>query len=318
MGIYPSYSCKFEYDDYNQGMHPVQSKEWGEFRAKAGNKISRVKDLLVVWSRIPGTVWYFGTLLKSRMPTKEDIKRLRDEAIKIGGVGIRIEPDVLKSAQRKVLSAQLVRGRRFFTPKTFWLDLKKSEEQLLAAMHPKARYNIRLAEKHGVEIVEDNSAAAFEKFWELTDQTAKRQGFYAHDKRYFELMWATLKNKIAHLFVAKYQGEILAAWIIFKHGDKIYYPYGASSETHRELQAPSLMMWKTALWGKDQGCKIYDLWGVEEGKGFTDFKAKFGPKTVEFVGTYDLIINPPLYWAFRIMEWIRWQILGRARHTRAT
>ena len=299
-------------------MHPVQSKEWGEFRAKAGNKISWVRDLLVVWSRIPGTAWYFGTLLKSRMPNKEDIKRLRDEAIKIGGVGIRIEPDVLKSAQRKVLSTQLVRGRRFFTPKTFWLDLTKSEETLLAAMHSKARYNIRLAEKHGVEVIEDNSDAAFEKFWELTDQTAKRQGFYAHDKRYFELMWETLKEKIAHLFVAKYQGEVLAPWIIFKYGDKIYYPYGASSDAHRGLQAPSLMMWKTALWGKSQGCKIYDLWGVEEGKGFTNFKVKFGPKIVEFVGTYDLIVNSLLYWLFRITEELRWLILGSLRHTRAT
>ena len=301
----------------------MQSKEWGEFRAKAGNKVSWVKDLLVVWSMIPKTPWYFGTLLKSRIPTKEDIKRLRDEAIKIGGVGIRIEPEVIKGSRFKTdfvalreQGSGLVRGRRFFTPKTFWLDLTKSEEELLAAMHPKARYNLRLAEKHGVIVEEDNSDAAFEKFWTLTDQTAKRQGFYAHDKRYFELMWETLKTKIAHLFVAKYQGEILAAWIIFKYDNKIYYPYGASSDQHRELQAPSLMLWKTAIGGKSHGCKVYDLWGVEEGKGFTDFKAKFGPKTVEFVGTYDLIIRPPLYWAFRIMEWIRWQILGRARHMR--
>ncbi|KKS33225.1 MAG: FemAB family protein [Candidatus Amesbacteria bacterium GW2011_GWA2_42_12] len=216
-----------------------------------------------------------------------------------------------------------MKGRRFFTPKTFWLDLSKSEEQLLAAMHPKARYNIRLAEKHGVKIEEDNSDAAFEQFWKLTDQTSKRQGFYAHDKKYLELMWSVLRQgyggqgPIAHLFVARYEGEILAAWIIFKYDGKIYYPYGSSSETHREVMAPSLMLWETARWGKSQGCKIYDLWGVEEGKGFTDFKLKFGPKTVEFVGTYDLIINPPLYWMFRITEWIRWQILGRARHTRA-
>ena len=293
-------------------MHPVQSREWGEFREKAGNKISWVKDLLVVWSNIPKTPWYFGTLLKSRMPKLEDIKRLRDEAIKVGGVGIRIEPDV----QKGKMPEGLVRGRRFFTPKTFWLDLTKDEEQLLAAMHPKARYNIRLAEKHGVIIEEDNSATAFEEFWKLTDQTAKRQGFYAHDKKYFTLMWNALKEKVAHLFVAKYQGEILAAWIIFKYDDKIYYPYGASSDQHRELQAPSLMLWKTAMWGKAQECKIYDLWGVEEGKGFTDFKIKFGPKTVEFVGTYDLIINPLLYWVFRLMEWIRWQILDSLRHTR--
>ena len=293
-------------------MHPMQSPEWEEFRSKAGNKVSRVKDLLVVWSRIPKTPWYFGTLLKSRIPKPEEIKRLRDEGIKIGGIGIRIEPDV----QKGKMPEGLIRGRRFFTPRTFWLDLTKNEGQLLAAMHPKARYNIRLAEKHGVIIEEDNSDAAFEKFWELTDQTAKRQGFYAHDRKYFSLMWSALKEKIAHLFVAKYQGEILAAWIIFKYDDKIYYPYGASSDQHRELQAPSLMLWKTAVWGKAQGCRIYDLWGVEEGKGFTDFKVKFGPETVEFVGTYDLIINPLLYWVFRLMEWIRWQILDSLRHTR--
>lgn len=291
-------------------MHPVQSKEWGEFRAKTGNKLSRVKDLLVVWSRIPKTPWYFGTLLKSRVPNERDIDVLAKEGKRIGGVGIRIEPD----AQKGKISKRLVRGRRFFTPKTFWLNLTKSEEQLLAAMRPKARYNIRLAEKKGVEVVEDPTA--FGEFLKLMKETEVRQGFYAHDKRYFELMWETLKEKIAHLFVAKYQGEILAAWIIFKYDNKIYYPYGASSDQHRELQAPSLMLWKTALWGKSQGCKTYDLWGVEEGKGFTDFKVKFGPKTVEFVGTYDLIINPLLYWVFRLMEWIRWQILGRARHTR--
>ena len=290
----------------------MQSREWGEFRAKAGNKISWVKDLLVVWSRIPKTPWYFGTLLKSRIPNKEDIKRLRDEAIKIGGVGIRIEPDV----QKGKIPEGLVGGRRSFTPKTFWLDLTKSEEQLLAAMRPKARYNIKLAEKKGVEITED--PAAFAEFLRLMKETEIRQGFYAHNKRYFELMWETLKEKIAHLFVAKYQGEVLATWIIFKYGDKIYYPYGASSDEHRELQAPSLMMWKTALWGKSQGCKIYDLWGVEEGKGFTDFKVKFGPKIVEFVGTYDLIVNSLLYWLFRITEELRWLILGSLRHTRAT
>ncbi|KKR91966.1 MAG: FemAB family protein [Candidatus Woesebacteria bacterium GW2011_GWA1_41_13b] len=291
-------------------MHPVQSRQWGEFREKAGNKISWVKDLLIVWSKIPKTPWYFGTLLKSRIPSKEDIKRLRDEANKVGGVGIRIEPDVLR-AKGQVLSG-LIRGRRFFTPKTFWLDLTKSEEQLLAAMHPKARYNVRLAEKKGVEVVEDPTA--FEEFLKLMKKTEVRQGFYAHDEKYFRNMWEVLP--FAHLFIAKYKGETLAAWIVFEYDKKIYYPYGASSDEHRELQAPSLMLWKTALWGKERGDKIYDLWGVEEGKGFTDFKVKFGPKTVEFVGTYDLIVNPLLYWVFRLMEWIRWQILGSLRHTR--
>lgn len=291
-------------------MHPLQSPEWGEFRKKRGNLVSRVNGYQIVWSKLPKLPYYFGTLLKSKIPSKKDLERLRDEAIKMRGIGIRMEPDV----QKGEMPEGLVKGRRFFTTETYWLDLAKSEDELLAAMHPKARYNIRLAKKHGVEIVEDNSAAAFEKFWELMEQTTQRQGFYAHDKKYFELMWQILKEKIAHLFVAEYQGEVLAAWMIFKYGDKIYYPYGASSDKHREVMAPALMLWETALWGKNQGCKVYDLWGVEEGKGFTDFKKRFGPKLIKFVGTYDLVINPPLYWLFRLVESLRWMILGRVRH----
>ncbi len=293
-------------------MHPLQSLEWGDFRKKNGNLVTSVAGYLVVWSRVPKTPWYFGTLLKSKIPSKEDVEKLKEEGEKLGGIGIRIEPDV----QKGKIPDGLVRGRRFFTAKTFWLDLTKSEEELLKAMHPKARYNIRLAEKHGVAVEEDGSNEAFEKYLELTEETAKRQGFFAHNRRYHELMWETLKEKIAHLFVAKYKGEVLAAWIIFKYDGRIYYPYGATSDKHREVMAPSLMLWKTALWGKKQGGKIYDLWGVEEGKGFTDFKAKFGPKIVEFVGTYDLIINPLLYWLFRIAEELRWLILGSLRHTR--
>ena len=80
--------------------------------------------------------------------------------------------------------------------------------------------------------------------------------------------------------------------------------------------APSLVLWETAKWGKKQGCKIYDLWGVEEGKGFTRFKEQFGPQLVTFIGTFDLIINPLFYWLFRFLEFLRWQILGSLRHLR--
>lgn len=300
-----------------QVSHPLQSWEWGEFRRKNGNLISRINGLQVVWSRVPKTPWYFGTLLKSRIPNSKDLEALTAEGKKIGGVGVRIEP----LAQKGKVPSRLIKGRRFFTPKTFWLDLTKSEEELLAAMHSKARYNIRLAQRRGVVVKEDNSSAAFAKYLDLVEKTAIRQGFYAHDRRYHQLLWSVLRQgyggqgPIAHLFVAKYQGEILAAWIIFKFGDKIYYPYGAGTDQYKQVQAPSLLLWETALWGKKLGCKIYDLWGVEEGKGFTDFKAKFGPRVVEFVGTYDLVINPLLYWLFRLAEWLRWQILDRVRHT---
>ncbi|MEK7163859.1 MAG: peptidoglycan bridge formation glycyltransferase FemA/FemB family protein [Patescibacteria group bacterium] len=290
--------------------HPLQSPEWGEFRAKNGNLVSRINDFQIIWSRIPHTKYYFGYCGKCQVPSDKDIENIISESKNIGGIGIRFEPD----AQEGKMPDGLVKGRRFFTPQTYWLDLTKSEEELLKNMHPKGRYNIKVAQKHKVVIKESND---IEKFLVLNNLTQKRQGFYAHDEKYFRNMWTHLKDKIAHLFVAEYENEILTAWIIFKYEDKIYYPYGASSDKFRNVQAPSLMLWETALWGKRQGCKIYDLWGVEEGKGFTRFKEQFGPKLVTFIGTYDLIINPVLYKLFRISENIRWQILGSLRHMRA-
>jgi hypothetical protein len=289
-------------------MHPLQSPEWEEFR-KITHKTSRVGEMLIVWSKVPLTPWYFGYLPKGRMVRQEDLGSLRDEAYKVGAIGIRMEPDQEMSNIQYPISNQLKRGRPFFTDKTFYLDLTKSEEQLLADMHPKARYNIKLAQKRGVVVEEDNSDAAFERYWELMEETTHRQKFYAHDKKYHQNMWRLLKEKIAHLFVAKYRDEIVTAWIVWKYGDKLYYPYGASTDKYKEVMAPSLMLWETAKWGRQNGCKIYDLWVADEGKGFTRFKQQFGPRLVQFVGTYDLIVQPLPYWIFRLLEEVRWKIL---------
>jgi hypothetical protein len=293
--------------------HPLQSKEWGEFRAENGNLVSQVGNFQIIWSKIPYTKYYFGYCGKCQIPSNYDVENIKKEAKKIGGIGIRFEPDVL-SPQPLALSPKLIRGRRFFTPQTFLLDLTQTEEELLKNMHQKGRYNIKIAQKHKVLIKESDD---IEEFLILNNLTQKRQGFYAHDNKYFQNMWKHLKGKIAHLFVAEYESKTLAAWIVFKHDDKIYYPYGASSGQHRNVMATSAMLWETALWGKRNGCRIYDLWGVEEGKGFTKFKEQFGPKLVTFVGTYDLPVNLTIYWLFRFMEFLRWQILGSLRNLRS-
>src|SRR5687768_184134 len=94
-------------------------------------------------------------------------------------------------------------GRTLFTKWSFWLDLTKSEEQLLKEMKSRTRYNVRYAERKGVTVTEDNSKEAFEEYWRLTEETTKRQGFYAHTKKYHEQMFETLgKTGIAHLFKA--------------------------------------------------------------------------------------------------------------------
>lgn len=294
--------------------HPLQSWEWGEFKASTGAEISRDFGYLITWHKLGPTPFKIGYLPKSDLPTLPEIKDIEKLAKSKNAIMLRMEPEATRhEAKRWLLAYREIMhpGRTVFTPRTFWMYLDKSEEDLLAIMHPKARYNIRLAAKKGVVIKEDNSDEAFNRYLDLTfGETAKRQGFYAHNRDYHWKMWKQMHSAgIAHLFTATYEGQILVTWILFKWKNRLYFPYGASSSEHRDVQAPSLMLWETARWGKAQGCIVYDLWGAEEGMGFNRFKEQFSPQLIELVGTWDLVVNPILYPIYRISEDLRWKIL---------
>jgi lipid II:glycine glycyltransferase (peptidoglycan interpeptide bridge formation enzyme) len=209
-------------------------------------------------------------------------------------------------------------GRALFTPYTFILDLTKSEEDLLAQMKPKTRYNLRLAQKHGVQIVEDSTEAGFQDYLKLLKETTKRQGFYAHTENYQRKMWEKLQpTGIAHLIKAVWQGQVLVTWIVFNYKGRLFYPYGASSREHKELMASNLMMWEVIKLGKRWGCKLLDMWGAlppnpnpkDPWFGFHNFKEGYGGVHARFVGTFDLVIDPNLYKLYRIADRWRWRLL---------
>lgn len=291
--------------------HPLQTKEWAEFRKEWGNKIVFEKDNLIIFSKIPHTKFTIGTVMKGPDIARSDLAIIRKVAKENNTIFVKFEPNLLNDAMlvSKYKKQGLIEGKRLFTPTTFWIDLTKSEEDLLKSFTSKTRYNIRLAQKHGVKIEINNSDKAFEKYLELTEETNKRQGFYSHTPKYHRLMWKYLKGKVANLLVAKYKNEIISTWILFSHDGFLYYPYGASTDKHKEVMANNLMMWEAIRFGKSLKLKTFDLWGREEGKGFTKFKEGYNPRVVEFLGSWDLVINKPLYYLYKFAEKIRWLIL---------
>jgi len=311
-----------------QASHPLQSEAWGTFRREMGIDVLRVNNLpageagwQLTFHKIPFTPFTIGYFPKGPLPTQPII----DELTKIGkhkrAIFIQLEPNVLSGCQLSAISYQLRPSHHpLFSKYTFVLDLTKSEEELLKAMHPKTRYNLKVAQKHGVVVREDNSPDAFDTYLSLTKETTHRQGFYAHNETYHRRMWETLHPAgIARLWTAVYQNKILAAWIIFIWKNTIYYPYGASSREHRETMAPNLLLWEIVRWGKKAGYKKFDLWGAlgpqadekDPWYGFHRFKQGFGPKLVEFVGSYDLILNPLLYQLYTVADTIRWRMLQK-------
>lgn len=305
-------------------IHPLQSQLWGEFREKTGVKVVRKNDLQVTIHPIPYTNFKIGYFPKGSQMNQKMLNDLLEIGKTNNCIFIQIEPSIEKSNAKKYNFKNLYSSAHpIFTKYNFVLDLTKSEEELLKNMNQKTRYNIRLAEKKGVEIIEDNSDKAFEEYLKLTKETTQRQKFYAHGEKYHKLMWETLKTQnknnefSIHLFKAIYNKEILVTWILFVLGDTLYYPYGASSIKYREVMASNLMMWEVIRFGKKLNLKKFDMWGAlgpnpnvkDPWYGFHRFKEGYGPDLVEFIGSYDLVINPFMYLIYKTADKIRWILL---------
>lgn len=110
---------------------------------------------------------------------------------------------------------------------------------------------------------------------------------------------------MASLFLAEYQGEVIAGTLAFIFGDKAWYIYGASSNRHRNVMPNYLLQWEMICWAKRAGCRFYDFRGVP-GRvdeqhplyGLYRFKKGFGGVYTEFIGEHDLVYRPLWYWAW--------------------
>ena len=326
-----------EKKSYNQVVdHPLQSWEWGQFRSKTGLEVERVgffqngklaNGIQATFHPIPFIGKTAGYVPKGFMPNEEQLATLKQLGKQHNALFIKLEPNVdapvESSSAHYSIAEYLVKngcqpGRPLFTKYSFVLDLDKDEDKLFAGLSSKTRYNVNLAYKKGVRIHENSSKEGMENYIEILEATKKRQGFYAHTPDYFRKMWESLGDSgMIRIFNAVYEDTILTTWVMFIFNDVLYYPYGASLRIHRDVMANNLMMWEMIKFGKEQGCKTFDMWGSlgpnpdkkHAWYGFHRFKKGYGGVLHETLGTYDVVIDPVLYKPFRIVENLRWKAL---------
>jgi peptidoglycan pentaglycine glycine transferase (the first glycine) len=202
--------------------------------------------------------------------------------------------------------------------KTCIINLSPSEEELLAAMHNKTRYNIKVARKHEVEIqkefvIQNGHGLYYKEAIDLILDTAKRQGYYTHPFSYYEKIvnfFAINKRssdiKVA-IYKAIYQNKLLAAGIMVDFGKSRTYLFGGSSSEHKNVMAPYLLHFQAMIDAKEAGLTEYDFDGIETstGKeaGFARFKLGFGGHIVEYAGAHDVIQHPLSYKAYTLLRW---------------
>jgi len=325
--------------------HVLQSYEWGQFKARHGWKPLRllfkkdgsVRAAASILQRrlflLPLRIMYVpkgpvldysdNEVLECVLATLEDVAK------RYHAIFIKIDPDVCLEDSSppavQVVTTLEQRGWRLSSeqiqfPNTVLIDLTHKEDDLLRAMKPKTRYNVRLAARRGIK-VRIGGSDDLDLFYEMYVETSARDRFIIRPFDYYRDVWQSfMEADLAQLLIAEYEGRPLAGLILFRFGEKVWYMYGASRNLHRNLMPNHLLQWEAIRWAKAQGCTVYDLWGAPDILDESDplwgvyrFKEGFGGQFVRHIGAYDYPCSHLLYQFYTVVVPGYLQVLRKVR-----
>jgi lipid II:glycine glycyltransferase (peptidoglycan interpeptide bridge formation enzyme) len=216
-----------------------------------------------------------------------------------------------------------VTGRNVEPIHKLYYDLDKNEEELLSLCKKNTRYNIRLAEKKGVQINEylpddPQINQKIEEFYKLLLETQKRaKGYPVRSISTFKKLFEAFKgtNNLA-LFEAKFENDVIVMNISQRTKNWSSSFYAGSNRLHTKLKAPYLLRWKSVLKAKEEGSRLYDFWGIvsdKEHAGYSDQKLSFGGLRIDNIGLLALPISPFKYAIWDNVIWLRTEGKIKAR-----
>ena len=308
--------------EFHPNAHLLQMGGWGELKRGFGWKPVRVIydgeiGAQILFRRLPLglTLGYMPrpAISFQQLAANDQFWQEVDYICKKNhAVFLKIEPDAWED-QLPITNHQFrTSPHNIQPPRTITIDIKDSEEQILARMKPKCRYNIRLAEKKGVTVRTWDDIPAFH---EMMTVTGGRDNFGVHSKEYYQRAYELFHPKgTCELLVAEYESKPLASLMVFANGKRAWYVYGASNEQERNRMPTYLLQWEAIRWAKARGCEEYDLWGVPDENeeileanfesrhdglwGVYRFKRGFGGQLKRAMQAFDRVYNPLLYWVY--------------------
>ena len=323
------------------GAHILQTRQWGQVKQAYGWRAypkiwqdsgGRVTAAALVLQRtitIRGFNTGLGVMYVPRGPLMEwgDVRLRRqvledllDFARRSRSIFIKIDPEVQlgtgvpgeEEARDNLVGQETIallesQGWQFSREQiqfrnTVWLDLIGSEEDWLARMKPKTRYNLRLATRKGV-VVRGGSLADLGLLYKMYAETSLRDGFAIRSESYYHTVWSEfLTAGMAEPLIAEVENEPVAALLLFTYAGRAWYLYGMSRDTHREKMPNYLLQWEAMRLARQRGCAIYDLWGAPDEFDSNDsmwgvyrFKEGLGGRVIRTIGAWDYPVRPRLY-----------------------
>jgi peptidoglycan pentaglycine glycine transferase (the first glycine) len=289
----------------------LQTQSWLEFQESLGRKVWRFDDgkikANIIRHDLPfkknylyiphGPEINFNNISGSlKNEAAQFISYLKNLAKEQKSIFIKIEP-LDDKVPELMHSFGFKKSSKEIQPhKSVIIDLDKSEEELLSAMHHKTRYNIKVSEKHDITVQPSFDVDIFIK---LLKKTAERQKFHTHDETYYRKMlgYFNKKDEIkADIIFANYKNKPIAGGLFLTYSDTCFYLHGGSNHDYRQFMAPYALHWNAIKYLNKKGIKHYDLGGSEGTKwpNLTRFKLNWGGRQVEYPGSFDLTIS--IFW----------------------
>lgn len=254
-----------EYSSAHPELHLLQTAEWGALKSEFGWQPVRLfkaeAGVQILFRRLPFGITFAyiprSQLEASLLPEIDAACKQRR------AVFCKWEPDEWEGeGPSKALAGFAPSPQNIQPPRTVVIDLRGSEEEILARMKQKTRYNIRLAEKKGVTVRPWEDIQAFH---DMLLVTGGRDAFGVHTLEYYRRAYELFHPAgMAELLVAEFEGRPLAALMAFRHGKRAWYVYGASNDEERNRMPAYLLQWEAMRWARSHGCEEYDLWGVPD------------------------------------------------------
>ena len=294
--------------------HFLQTTAWGAFQEALGRQVLTSEGKGWHWQAILergrfGTRLYcpYGPTATSAKSLEEALQTLKDTARKMGAIFVRVEP-VAPATKQDVRKMRAVPAPREIQPEHTWqVDLRPSEDEIIAQMSATNRNLHRTAQKKGISFRKSVDSKDIHTLLEFVHEVARRTGIRPHSDEYFRLQAETLLPLgAAHLFFAEFEGAPIAAAFVYDSASTRYYAHAGGSFEHRKLHAGTPLVSHMMIDAKKSGLATFDLYGIAPPDqpehpwvGFTGFKQSFGGYQVDFTGTWDIPLKSLPYRLYR-------------------
>ncbi len=308
-------------------VHFLQSPAWGDFQRSLGREV--VTDSGEGWSYLAvvergkgNTRLYvpYGPVCQDETSFLAALASLKQQAVQRKLTFIRIEPTATFSPLfLEKQGLKKVDYQHLQPEATRLIDLSRSEEDVLAAMSQNSRNLTRNYANKGLTISHSQRPEDIDHLLNLLHAVAMRTGLRTHSDEYFRLQAKTLLDRgAATIYFANFDGQPVAAAMVYDDAETRYYAHAAADDTHRKLQAGTALVGQMILDAKCMGKQQFDLYGItlsddptHPWAGFSRFKQSFGGKSVVYSGAYDVPLKPLPYALYRTYQELRARIRGK-------